>query len=40
MIQTGGLVVNLDTKTVEVNGSRVHLTGTLKPNDVARKSVT
>jgi two-component system cell cycle response regulator CtrA len=30
VIQTGGLVVNLDTKTVEVNGSRVHLTG----NDV------
>ena len=27
MIQTGELVVNLDTKTVEVNGTRVHLTG-------------
>src|ERR1700721_4633379 len=27
VIQTGGLVVNLDTKTVEVNGARVHLTG-------------
>jgi two-component system, cell cycle response regulator CtrA len=26
MIQTGDLVVNLDTKTVEVNGARVHLT--------------
>jgi two-component system, cell cycle response regulator CtrA len=26
-IQAGGLSVNLDTKTVEVNGSRVHLTG-------------
>jgi two-component system, cell cycle response regulator CtrA len=27
VIQTGELVVNLDTKTVEVAGSRVHLTG-------------
>jgi two-component system cell cycle response regulator CtrA len=27
IIQTGDLVVNLDTKTVEVNGERVHLTG-------------
>src|ERR1700729_3572460 len=27
VIQTGDLVVNLDTKTVEVHGSRVHLTG-------------
>ena len=27
MIQTGDLVVNLDTKTVEVNAARVHLTG-------------
>jgi DNA-binding response OmpR family regulator len=27
VIQTGGLKVNLDTKTVEVNGQRVHLTG-------------
>jgi two-component system cell cycle response regulator CtrA len=27
IIQTGDLRVNLDTKTVEVNGSRVHLTG-------------
>ena len=27
VIQTGDLRVNLDTKTVEVNGSRVHLTG-------------
>src|SRR3712207_114776 len=27
VIQTGELRVNLDTKTVEVNGSRVHLTG-------------
>ena len=26
-IQTGDLVVNLDTKMVEVNGARVHLTG-------------
>ena len=26
VIQTGDLVVNLDTKTVEVNGARVHLT--------------
>jgi two-component system cell cycle response regulator CtrA len=26
-IQTGDLVVNLDAKTVEVNGARVHLTG-------------
>src|SRR4029078_1564539 len=26
-IQTGDLVVNLDTKTVEVGGQRVHLTG-------------
>jgi two-component system cell cycle response regulator CtrA len=26
LIQTGNLVVNLDTKTVEVNGARVHLT--------------
>jgi two-component system cell cycle response regulator CtrA len=27
VIQTGNLVVNLDTKTVEINGARVHLTG-------------
>jgi two-component system, cell cycle response regulator CtrA len=27
VIQTGDLVVNLDTKTAEVNGARVHLTG-------------
>src|SRR5260221_11227195 len=27
VIQTGDLIVNLDTKTVEVNGARVHLTG-------------
>ena len=27
VINTGELVVNLDTKTVEVNGARVHLTG-------------
>jgi two-component system, cell cycle response regulator CtrA len=27
VIQTGELVVNLDSKTVEVNGARVHLTG-------------
>jgi two-component system, cell cycle response regulator CtrA len=27
VIQTGDLVVNLDTKTVEVNSQRVHLTG-------------
>ena len=27
VIQTGELVVNLDTKTVEVSGQRVHLTG-------------
>ena len=27
IIQTGDLVVKLDTKTVEVNGVRVHLTG-------------
>ncbi len=27
VIQTGDLVVNLDAKTVEVNGARVHLTG-------------
>ncbi|OYU61538.1 MAG: DNA-binding response regulator [Bradyrhizobium sp. PARBB1] len=27
VIQTGDLVVNLDTKTVEVGGQRVHLTG-------------
>jgi two-component system, cell cycle response regulator CtrA len=27
VIQTGDLVVNLDTKTLEVNGARVHLTG-------------
>ena len=27
VIQTGDLVVNLDSKTVEVNGDRVHLTG-------------
>ena len=27
MSQTGELVVNLDTKTVEVSGQRVHLTG-------------
>ncbi|MEJ2123281.1 MAG: response regulator transcription factor [Alphaproteobacteria bacterium] len=27
VIQTGGLVVNLDTKTVEVGSERVHLTG-------------
>ena len=27
VIQTGDLIVNLDTKTVEVGGQRVHLTG-------------
>ena len=27
VIQTGGLIVDLDTKKVEVNGMRVHLTG-------------
>jgi two-component system cell cycle response regulator CtrA len=27
IIQTGDLVVKLDTKTVEVNGARVHVTG-------------
>jgi two-component system cell cycle response regulator CtrA len=27
VIQTGGLIVNLDTKMVEVNGARVQLTG-------------
>ncbi|MFG1480316.1 response regulator transcription factor [Xanthobacter sp. V4C-4] len=27
VIQTGDLIVNLDTKTVEVEGGRVHLTG-------------
>jgi two-component system cell cycle response regulator CtrA len=27
VIQTGDLIVNLDTKTVEVNGARVYLTG-------------
>src|SRR5690606_36508861 len=27
IIRTGKLAVNLDTKTVEVNGQRVHLTG-------------
>jgi len=27
VIQTGDLVVNLDTKTVQVDGARVHLTG-------------
>jgi two-component system, cell cycle response regulator CtrA len=27
VIQTGDLVVNLDTKTVEVSGAQVHLTG-------------
>jgi hypothetical protein len=27
VIQTGDLVVNLDTKTVEVSGTQVHLTG-------------
>src|SRR6058998_1067962 len=27
VIQTGDLVVNLDTKTVELNGAQVHLTG-------------
>ena len=27
MIQTGDLIVNLDTKTVEVGEQRVHLTG-------------
>jgi two-component system, cell cycle response regulator CtrA len=27
VIQTGDLVINLDAKTVEVNGARVHLTG-------------
>ena len=27
VIQTGDLVVNLDTKTVKINGERVHLTG-------------
>jgi hypothetical protein len=31
VIQTGDLVVNLDTKTVEVGGQRVHLTGKTKP---------
>jgi two-component system, cell cycle response regulator CtrA len=27
VIQTGDLIVNLDSKTVEVDGARVHLTG-------------
>jgi two-component system cell cycle response regulator CtrA len=27
VIQTGGLIVNLDSKTAEVDGARVHLTG-------------
>src|SRR6476660_3313419 len=27
VVQTGDLVISLDTKTVEVNGARVHLTG-------------
>jgi len=27
VIQIGDLIVNLDTKTVEVNGARVHVTG-------------
>jgi two-component system, cell cycle response regulator CtrA len=27
VVQFGDLVVNLDTKTTEVNGARVHLTG-------------
>ena len=27
LVQSGDLVVNLDSKTVEVNGARVHLTG-------------
>ena len=27
VIKTGDIVVNLDAKTVEVNGNRVHLTG-------------
>ena len=27
MVQSGDLVVNLDTKTTEVNGARVYLTG-------------
>jgi two-component system, cell cycle response regulator CtrA len=27
IIQTGDLIVNLDTKTIEVTGTRVHLTG-------------
>ena len=27
VIQTGGLIVNLNSKTVEVDGARVHLTG-------------
>ena len=27
MIKTGKLAVNLDAKTVEVDGARVHLTG-------------
>ncbi|MEI2598405.1 DNA-binding response regulator, partial [Acinetobacter pittii] len=27
VIKTGDILVNLDAKTVEVNGSRVHLTG-------------
>src|SRR6202044_2573609 len=27
VIQAGGLVINLDTKTVEIDGGRVHLTG-------------
>jgi two-component system, cell cycle response regulator CtrA len=27
VVQTGDLIVNLDTKTVEVTGARVHLTG-------------
>jgi hypothetical protein len=35
VIQTGDLVVNLDTKTVEVNGARVHLTKLGGPADWA-----
>src|SRR6202023_2302799 len=27
VIQTGDLIVNLDTRTIEVTGARVHLTG-------------
>ena len=43
VIQTGGLKVNLDTKTVDVTGQRVHLTGkeyqTLEPLSL-RKGTT